>query len=119
MIQVGDEHRAACADNMRKLHSHLEMLERSIERGTSINLWMSANEPLCGCTFWSNKPSPIFYDNGYVIFTDGGTMVAGQLLHSMPVLFPKIALLSAGRVEVQIADISDEVGKPAYVIRRL
>ncbi len=119
MSRGTDEHREACLNNMRELHSHLEMLERCVERGKTVDLWMSANEPLCGCTFWSNKPEPIFYDDGAVIFTNGGTKVAGEFLYSMPILLPKIALLSAGRVKVQISDISDEVGLPAYVIRRL
>ena len=118
-MNVGDEHREACLSNMQELHSHLQMLERSVERGMSTNLWMSVNEPACGCTFWSKKPEPIFYDDEYVIFSSGGVKVAGELLYSMPILFPKIALLSAGRVEVQIVDISNEVGKPAYVIRRM
>lgn len=120
MEPVGDEHREACTENMKMLHSHLEMLERSVQRDKVVNLWMSVNEPLCGCTFWSDKPEPTFYDDKYVLFASKtGVMVAGELLYSMPILFPKIALLSAGRVKVQIADISDDTGSPAYVIRRL
>lgn len=119
MEPVGDRHREACTENMQKLHSHLEMLERSVERCKTVQLWMSADEPLCGCTMWSKKPSPIFYDDGSVIFTDGGTWVAGGTLYSLPVLFPKIALLSVGRAKIEIADISDDIGSPAYIIRRL
>lgn len=112
------EHTEACHRQMQRLHSHLTMLESSIERGKIIRLWMSVNSPTCGCTFWSKKPASIFCDD-MLIFDDGGVKVAGELLYSMPILFPKIALLSAGRCEVEIADISDDVGLPAYVFRRL
>jgi len=114
---TGDEHRNACQRNGEILIDHLQMLEGAVKRGKSIRLWMTVNEPSCGCTFWSSKPSSVFYKDGYVIFTDGGTMVAGELLYSMPILFPKLALVSAGRVEVEIVDISDDIGSPAYIFR--
>jgi hypothetical protein len=112
----GNDHKDACLDYMRREYKHLKGLSERLDRGKSIRLWMFRNYPACGVRFCSEKPELLDMSSDRVLFDIGGEFIAGDPIHSMTVLFPKIALREAGRVRVEITDVSEELDKPAYVI---
>lgn len=118
-ISQTKQHHHACLEYERLQHKHLQELSAKIQRGTSIKLWMHRGYPDTGVTFCTDKPELILYDNGDIITNLRGVFVAGDPIYSMIPLFPKVALYGAGRQRVEITDVSDERGRPAYMIERI
>lgn len=120
MSKYNKEYRDGCSTYMRQELEHLEHLSDVLHRGKTIKLWMHRSDPGLGVAFCTEKPEPIFkFCGDGVLFNLRGEFVAGDPIYSMKVLFPKVALYEAGRVRIEITDVSDELGRPSYIISRI